>query len=77
MDAPLTPAEWFIGVKKFSDFTSEGETKMSLSLKQCLKHSIRILWVCLAVVSCYSAAMSQAQSNAADLQGSVRDPKGH
>ena len=49
---------------------------MSLSLKQCLKHSIQILLVCLAVVSCYSVAMSQAQSNAADLQGSVRDPKG-
>jgi len=29
----------------------------------------------LAVVSCYSAAMSQAQSNAADLQGTVRDPQ--
>ncbi|MDX6303260.1 MAG: hypothetical protein QOI77_229 [Blastocatellia bacterium] len=49
---------------------------MSLSLKQCLKHSIQILLVCVAVVSCYSVAMSQAQSNAADLQGSVRDPKG-
>lgn len=49
---------------------------MSLSLKQCLKHSIQILLVCVALVSCYSVAMSQAQSNAADLQGSVRDPKG-
>lgn len=49
---------------------------MFLSLKKCLKHSIRILLVCVAVVSCYSAAMSQAQSNAADLQGSVRDPSG-
>lgn len=37
---------------------------------------MRVLLVCLAVVSCYSAAMSQAQSNAADLQGVVRDPKG-
>ncbi len=49
---------------------------MSLSLKQCLKHSLQILLVCLAVISCYSTAMSQAQSNAADLQGSVRDSKG-
>jgi hypothetical protein len=49
---------------------------MFFPLKQCLKKSMRVLLVCLAVVSCYSAAMSQAQSNAADLQGSVRDPKG-
>ncbi len=49
---------------------------MFLSLKQCRKKSIQILLVCLAVVSCYSVAMSQAQSNAADLQGVVRDPKG-
>src|SRR6266478_4223223 len=49
---------------------------MYLSLKQCLKKSFQILLICIAVVSCYSAAMSQAQSNAADLQGSVRDPKG-
>ncbi|MDX6444617.1 MAG: hypothetical protein QOH71_1691 [Blastocatellia bacterium] len=37
---------------------------------------MQVLLVCLVVVSCYSAAMSQAQSNAADLQGIVRDPKG-
>jgi hypothetical protein len=37
---------------------------------------MRVLLVCLAIVSCYSAAMAQAQSNAADLQGVVRDPKG-
>ena len=49
---------------------------MFLSLSQCLKNSVRVLLVCLAVVSCYSAAMAQANSNAADLQGSVRDPKG-
>src|ERR1700730_9928711 len=49
---------------------------MFLSLKQCLKKSIQVLLICLAVVSCHSAAMSQAQSNAADLQGFVRDPKG-
>src|SRR5437870_9982848 len=49
---------------------------MFFSLKQCLKQSTRVLLVCLAVVSCYGLAMSQAQSNAADLQGTVRDPKG-
>jgi hypothetical protein len=49
---------------------------MFLSLRQCLRTSMRVLLVCLAIVSCHSAAMSQAQSNAADLQGVVRDPKG-
>jgi len=49
---------------------------MFFSLRQCLNRSIRVLLVCLAIVSCYTAAMSQAQSNAADLQGTVRDPKG-
>ena len=49
---------------------------MFFSLRQCLKTSTRVLLVCVAVVSCYSAAMSQAQSNAADLQGTVRDPHG-
>jgi Carboxypeptidase regulatory-like domain/TonB dependent receptor len=49
---------------------------MFLSLKQCLNKSLPILMICLAVVSCYSVAMSQAQSNAADLQGFVRDPQG-
>ena len=49
---------------------------MFLSLRQCYRTSMRVLLVCLAIVSCYSAAMSQAQSNAADLQGVVRDPKG-
>src|SRR5437870_7990318 len=49
---------------------------MFFSLKQCLNQSIRILLVCLAVISCYSTVMSQAQSNAADLQGTVRDQKG-
>jgi hypothetical protein len=49
---------------------------MFFSPKQCLNQSVRILLVCLAVVACYSTAMSQAQSNAADLQGIVRDQKG-
>jgi hypothetical protein len=37
---------------------------------------IRMLLICLTVISCVSVAMSQSQSNAADLQGSVRDPNG-
>jgi len=49
---------------------------MSLSLRQCRRISVRVLLVCLALASCFSVAMSQAQSNAADLQGFVRDPKG-
>ncbi len=49
---------------------------MFFPLRQCLKKSMRVLLICLAVVSCFSAAMSQAQSNAADLQGFVRDPQG-
>lgn len=34
----------------------------------------QVLLICLAVISCVSVAMSQSQSNAADLQGYVRDP---
>src|SRR5437773_757896 len=49
---------------------------MFLSLRQWHRTSMRVLLVCLAVFSCFSAAMSQAQSNAADLQGVVRDPNG-
>src|SRR5882724_3542540 len=49
---------------------------MFFSLRQCLNQSIRVLLVCMAIVACFSAAMSQAQSTAADLQGTVRDPKG-
>src|ERR1051325_4929074 len=38
--------------------------------------SVRILLICFTLVSCVGVAMSQAQSNAADLQGTVRDPSG-
>jgi hypothetical protein len=38
--------------------------------------SIRILLIFATVISCISIAMSQAQSNAADLQGTVQDPNG-
>jgi hypothetical protein len=37
---------------------------------------LRVLFACFAVLLCVSAAMSQAQSNAADLQGTVRDQNG-
>src|SRR5256714_10289933 len=43
------------------------------SLKGCFKTSSRVLLICVGIASCLSAAMSQAQSNAADLQGIVRD----
>ena len=36
----------------------------------------RILLIGIMVLACVSVAMSQAQSNAADLQGTVRDPNG-
>ena len=38
--------------------------------------SIRILLVGLSIISCVGLAMAQSQSNAADLQGYVRDPSG-
>ena len=38
--------------------------------------SIRILLISATVVFCVGGAMSQSQSNAADLQGTVRDPQG-
>src|SRR5260370_5412932 len=47
--------------------------KMFLSLNPWYRTSTRVLLVCFAVLACFSVAMSQAQSNAADLQGTVRD----
>src|SRR5437660_9896805 len=49
---------------------------MVFSPQQWLRISARMLLVGFAISMCVSAAMSQAQSNAADLQGVVRDPKG-
>jgi hypothetical protein len=46
---------------------------MVWSLSRWYKTSMRVLFACLAVLVCVSSAMSQAQSNAADLQGTVRD----
>ena len=49
---------------------------MYLSLNSWRRTLIQVLFVCLAIFTCFSAAMSQAQSNAADLQGVVRDQNG-
>src|SRR5438105_816825 len=38
--------------------------------------SLQVLLVCFAVATCFSTAMSQAQSSAADLEGTVRDANG-
>jgi hypothetical protein len=46
---------------------------MVWSLSAWRRTLIQVLFGCLAIISCVSAAMSQAQSNAADLQGVVRD----
>jgi hypothetical protein len=49
---------------------------MSWYLSRWCKTSLSSLVACLVVLGCVSAAMSQAQSNAADLQGTVRDQNG-
>ena len=49
---------------------------MSWYLSRWCKTSLSSLMACLVVLGCVSAAMSQAQSNAADLQGTVRDQNG-
>jgi hypothetical protein len=49
---------------------------MLFSISHWRRTLIQVLFVCIAVFSFATLAMSQAQSNAADLQGVVRDPKG-
>ena len=49
---------------------------MFASPTQLLNVSIRLLFICLATLICTGAVMAQAQSNASDLQGVVRDPNG-
>src|SRR5436190_3981875 len=49
---------------------------MFRSLNSLFGTSLRILLAGVAVASCFSLAMSQTQSNAADLQGTVRDANG-
>src|SRR5207237_3268274 len=59
-----------------SRLTFKGETKMYWPLTRWYRTSLQVLFVCFAVAACFSAAVSQAQSNAADLQGTVRDANG-
>jgi hypothetical protein len=47
-----------------------------VSPKRCSAACLRLLILCLATLVCTSAAFAQAQSNAADLRGFVRDPQG-
>src|SRR3954465_2285036 len=54
----------------------KGETKMFRSLSPWYKTLTRVLVAGFAVLACVSAVMAQAQSNAADLQGTVRDQNG-
>ncbi len=49
---------------------------MYWSLNQWCRSLTRALLACLTVLVCIGTAMSQAQSNAADLQGIIRDPNG-
>src|SRR2546421_457790 len=50
--------------------------KMSRSLDKWFRASMRVLLASVTVLMVVSAAMAQAQSNAGDLQGTVRDPNG-
>src|ERR1043165_2423980 len=43
---------------------------------RCLSALVRLTIFCVAILMSASAAFAQAQSNAADLQGFVRDPQG-
>jgi hypothetical protein len=49
---------------------------MFASPTQWLSASIRLVIICVAILTCAMAVLAQSQSNAADLQGSVRDPSG-
>ena len=49
---------------------------MSRSLDKWFRASMRVLLASVTVLMVASAAMAQAQSNAGDLQGTVRDPNG-
>src|SRR5256886_2040111 len=61
---------------EFPKLIRRGETTMVFSPKQWLRISARTLLVGFAIFTFVTAAMSQAQSNAADLQGVVHDPNG-
>src|SRR5438105_6472573 len=61
---------------KLKELIPRGDTTMVFSPKQWLRISARILLVGFAIFTFVNAAMSQAQSSAADLQGVVHDPNG-
>ncbi|PYJ52810.1 MAG: hypothetical protein DME82_15580, partial [Verrucomicrobia bacterium] len=56
--------------------TVKGETKMLFPPGPLRRTTTQFIWISLAVFLFVGTAMSQAQSNAADLQGVVRDPNG-
>jgi hypothetical protein len=49
---------------------------MQVFPQRCLPIFARLIVLCVATLVCAGAAFAQAQSNAADLQGFVRDPQG-
>src|SRR5689334_3091747 len=48
----------------------------SVSFSQCLNVYVRISAVCLVTILCAVISLGQAQSDAADLRGLVRDQQG-
>ena len=60
----------------FRPLRKEGEMKMLFPPRHLRRITIQFVLISLAVFSCVELAMSQAQSNAADLQGVVRDANG-
>jgi hypothetical protein len=50
--------------------------KMRVFPQRCLAGLFRLIVICLATFICAASAFAQAQSNAADLLGFVRDPTG-
>jgi hypothetical protein len=49
---------------------------MFASPQQWLNASIRLFILCVVTLTCAVGVLAQSQSNAADLQGAVRDPSG-
>jgi hypothetical protein len=53
------------------------KTMMRVFHQRCLSAScVRLILLCVAIFTCAGALFAQSQSNAADLQGFVRDPQG-
>jgi hypothetical protein len=66
--------------QNFRNFKIEFYLKENIFMRsfptQWLKAPLQLLLLCVVTVLCASAAFAQAQSNAADLRGFVRDPSG-